>query len=109
MKELYLAVLFLFIGLGTAEDILDGNFSISIPDGWYIAENNTNKTIISDNISAIRIDKVYLSNEELDNIIYYFIHDQRGFLQHVKTEEVNWRVIKDLTPWYVNDAICEQI
>jgi len=107
MKEIYLIVLFLLIGLGTAEDILDGNYSISIPESWYIAENNTNKTIITDNVSAIRIDRVYLTDPELNSITYYFIHDKREFLQHVNPEDVNWRVVKDLTPWYVNDAVCE--
>ncbi len=107
--RIYLVALLFLAGNCIAEDsfILDGNFTISIPECWYIAENNTNKTIISDNISAIRIDRVHLSDQELNNITYYFIHDKRNFLQNTEVEDVNWKVVKDLTPWYVNDAVSE--
>jgi len=89
------------------------NLSFAIPEGWAVVKDvqdgNNTQIILSDNTSAIRIDLVYLSDQEINRLVLNYIELRDGKLSTEISDTTPglWNLIYDLATWRVNGGIGE--
>ncbi|HOI69418.1 MAG TPA: hypothetical protein PLN41_06715 [Methanothrix sp.] len=87
------------------------NLSFAIPEGWDVVKDvqdgNDTQIVLSDNISAIRIDLVKSSDQELNRLMLEHLNEKKALPSSEIDLAANglWKLIYYLVPWDANGAI----
>lgn len=106
MRKLSLFVLLLLalISISTAEkcSILDNYYFVDIPEGWYIIENSSEKVVLTDNDSAIKIEFINISSNEFNLKALPYLQLRGHFLDYDLNELPPdfYKFVYELTPYY---------
>lgn len=92
------------ISISTAErySILENYYSVDIPEGWYIIENGSEKVVLTDNNSAIKIEFINISSDEFNLIALPYLQLRGYFLDYDLSELPPdlYKFVYELTPYY---------
>lgn len=89
---------------------LKHSLSFELPEGWKVVkdtvEGNDTQIILSDNVSAIRIDLIKYSDKGIDKLMFdHLIREKVISEEYSSSCNCPWRLIYGLVPWHANGAI----
>lgn len=119
MKKLALSILIALIMIGASfgtdqqkqnELYLKHSLSFEVPEGWKVVkdtiEGNDTQIVLSDNTSAIRIDLIKYSDNEINKLMFdHLVREKVASEEYSSSCNCPWRLIYGLVPWHANGAI----
>jgi hypothetical protein len=89
------------------------NISFQIPTNWTIVKdnqwNNDTQIVLSDNVSAIRIDIIKTSDQEINKMVADSVARKQSYNRLGSQVDANtsWKLLYSLNPWMVADGVNE--
>ncbi len=113
MKQLFIFVLLILISTINVSALNNGSYTkyglcFEIPEGWNVAkestEGNDTQIILSDGVSAIRVDLIKYSDQGIDQLMMDHLKRDKTIPED-SSYNCSWRLIYALVPWQANGAI----
>ncbi len=114
MRIGFVLVLVLLISISSAQNdstmYKDNGISFEIPQNWNVVKDiqdgNDTQIVLSDNISAIRIDLIKYSDKGIDKLMFDHLVREKAISEEYSSScNCPWRLIYGLVPWQANGAI----